>query len=167
MDPKKERTMHARAVGSPSLSGSIVPPVPLAYEAHVMLGPYATTSAALPYSVHASHGLYYPPAWPVTSMTGPNDSIVSSAALHSPTSSDEGEINLDRDGALRGSALATSAQKTLFIAGFPADVKEREIFNLLRFQPGFLDCSLTPSANGKQVRAIFRIASSQRVCACR
>jgi len=32
--------------------------------------------------------------------------------------------------------------KTLFVTGFPTDVKPREIYNLFRFHPGFQHCVL-------------------------
>eukprot|EP00249_Psilotum_nudum_P016770 c25981_g1_i2 orf=194-577(+) len=50
--------------------------------------------------------------------------------------------------------------KTLFIAGLPDDVKEREIYNLFRNYPGYQSCQLKYTGRGYQIVA-FAVFSDQ------
>jgi hypothetical protein len=152
MDPSRDPNDTARAVGSLSLSGAMLPSVPHLYPAQMATASYPGPGIPSTYHIQSHQALYYPLNWPAGNAGGPSEPQPLMGSGSSPPTSDEGELRVDREHGSSGIGYSASAQKTLFIAGFPPDVKEREIFNLLRFQPGFLDCSLTPSANGKQVR---------------
>jgi hypothetical protein len=42
--------------------------------------------------------------------------------------------------------------RTVFISGFPLDVRERELHNMLRMMPGFEACQMNWKAGAPQVR---------------
>lgn len=52
--------------------------------------------------------------------------------------------------------------RTVFITGFPADVRERELHNLLRFMPGYEACQTSYKAGGPQGFALFSTALHAR-----
>lgn len=116
------------------------------------LAPIMQPTSTAPYHIPPGYPMYIAPPWAPRFVDAPNELPQPLSNTVSPTSSDDSENRPVSEGSTPGLTSSSAAQRTLFIAGFPADVKEREIFNLLRFQPGFIDCSLTPSSNGKQVR---------------
>ncbi|KAF8061951.1 HDAC1 [Scenedesmus sp. PABB004] len=52
--------------------------------------------------------------------------------------------------------------RTLFVSGFPPDVKERELHNLLRFMPGYEASQMSWKAGGPQGFALFATPSHAR-----
>lgn len=144
-----------RVVGSLAPHSGLSPALPHPYDPQMPLSAFSSPTLHPMYHPHAAHTPYIPMNWHV-SMVQPNSQTTRpSRTRRSPPDSDDGDSRTESGSSHRSGSFATAAQRTLFIAGFPADVKEREIYNLLRFQPGFVDCSLTPGLNGKQVRYLF------------
>ncbi|KAH6825104.1 RNA-binding family protein [Perilla frutescens var. hirtella] len=54
---------------------------------------------------------------------------------------------------------------TLFVSGFPDDVKAHEIHNLFRRRPGFKSCQLKYTGRGNQVVAFATFVNSQSAMA--
>jgi hypothetical protein len=52
--------------------------------------------------------------------------------------------------------------RTVFVSGFPHDVKERELHNLLRFMPGYEASQMNWKTGGPQGFALFSTAAHAR-----
>jgi hypothetical protein len=52
--------------------------------------------------------------------------------------------------------------RTVFISGFPSDVKERELHNMLRLLPGFEACQMNWKAGAPQGFALFATSGHAR-----
>lgn len=144
-----------RAVGSlPPYSG-LAPSLPHHFDSQLPMSTFSSPAIHPMYHPHAAHTPYIPMNWHVSMVQPNSQSARSTVTRRSPGGSEDGDSRTESASSQRSGSFSTAAQRTLFIAGFPADVKEREIYNLLRFQPGFVDCSLTPGVNGKQVRSPF------------
>lgn len=155
MEVPSGSTDGRRAVGSLPPPSGFTPSLPHHFDSHLPLSNFTSPSIHPMYHPHAAHTPYIPMNWHV-SMVQPNSQSTRSATIRrSPAGSEDGDSRTESASSQRSGSFSSAAQRTLFIAGFPADVKEREIYNLLRFQPGFVDCSLTPGVNGKQVRPSF------------
>lgn len=142
-----------RAVGSLPSAASLAPSLPHPFDPQLSLSSFTSPAIHPMYHPHAAHTPYIPMNWHV-SMVQPNSQSAKTFRVRpSPPGSEDGDSRTESVSSHRSGSFSTAAQRTLFIAGFPADTKEREIYNLLRFQPGFVDCSLTPGLNGKQVRS--------------
>lgn len=157
---------------------SYVSPMSSPYDAHVAMSAFMTPPYATGFPSLTQQPMFYSLNWhgptvPPTAerpMHGAHGAHSQSFSTRGESSKPTPSTQRTREADLAADSPA-SARKTLFIAGFPPDVKEREIYNLLRFQPGFVDCSLIPSANGKQVRTSlwvlppFPLPRSCSVCA--
>jgi hypothetical protein len=55
--------------------------------------------------------------------------------------------------------------RTIFITGFPCDIKERELNNLMRFLPGYVACQMNRKNGQAQGFALFENANAARAAA--
>ena len=98
-----------------------VPAQPSAYGAYAAASPYGAPAPAAP--TYAAPSPYAPPAGYAAPYAAPAPyGAAPQYGVPPPSNPDE--------------------PRTLFVTGFPTDVKERELNNLLRFLPGYEVCDL-------------------------
>lgn len=61
-----------------------------------------------------------------------------------------------------GYGAPTEELRTVFITGFPNDIKERELENMLRFLPGFAACQLNTKAGQIHVGLVTALITRHR-----
>ncbi|KAI8474159.1 MAG: hypothetical protein J3K34DRAFT_456979 [Monoraphidium minutum] len=62
-------------------------------------------------------------------------------------------------GSPASSAILQDDSRTISIAGFPSDVRDRELHNLLRYLPGYEACQLARRGNGGEPQGLALFAS--------